>query len=314
MEFLDQPDDKDNRAPNLLLRSRHEFSTLEKRMFYLVIDDLNPNLETSEDLFSGNRVVKIHNARKALGNPNYKALLDACDEITAKRIRYIDKKNKEYDSITPFPRVRYKEGTLTITILQDVLPSFTDLNKNGYTRYKLNAALSLSRESSQRMYDIISGWKIKGESYVEWVIDIDRLKIWLNVDKIETYQNYAQFTRGVLEPAKKELLKKTEIIFDYEVHEKKSRKVTSLKFMVKYTELGRKNISPKDISNELSDLRIQNAYKNLDELGIMREELRSEIVTNHLTEFGKWMYAYKTNQFKIKTSASGHLLTTLGLA
>jgi len=311
-EEFEHPHFRENRAPNKLLRAKHEFTAVEKRIFYLVLDDLNPNLEISSDLFSGNKVVRIYNARAALGNTSFKNLMQAVDSIQTRRIVFVDQKNKEFDRIVPFPRVRYSAGTLEITILQDVLPELTDLKKTGYTRYELNAALSLSSQHSQRLYEILSGWKVKGQSYVEWSVPLDRLKIWLNVDKIKTYDKYAQFTRGVLDVGKKELMRKTEIQFDYEIKEKEGRKISNLLFKVKYSDRQGSDKAEDQISRDINDTRIHACLVYLDEIGIKREDLRKEIV-NRIDEFYSWKYALQTEKFKVSKSISGHLLTTLGL-
>ena len=303
---------KVSRAPNSLLRAKHEFTATEKRIFYLVMDDLNPNLEIASDLFSGNRTVTIYNARRNLGNLNYKEMLEAFDSISTKKIRYVDIKNQEYDSITPFPRVRFKNGTLVITILEDVLPELTDLKKSGYTRYVLNAAMSLSSQHSQRLYEIVSGWKIKKQRYAEWAVTVERLKVWLNVEGVKTYEKYAQFRRGVLDIARIELAKKTEIKFDFEVKEKQGRKIISLLFKVKYAIEQGGNSSESEISNEINDMRIRDCLKFLDDIGINRENLREKILLR-LDDFYKWKFDMQMDKFKVTKSASGHLLKTLGL-
>ena len=49
-------------------------------------------------------------------------------------------------------------------------------------------------------------------------------------------------------------------------------------------------------------------------LGITDGKLVATILNNHLEEFHKWNHGYQTGKFKVRTSPSGHLLRSLGMA
>ena len=48
--------------------------------------------------------------------------------------------------------------------------------------------------------------------------------------------------------------------------------------------------------------------------GITDGKLVATILNNHLEEFHKWNHGYQTGKFKARTSPSGHLLRSLGMA
>lgn len=291
---------RENRIPNGIVHSKQEFSTIEKRAFYLIMNELNPILDSN--IVDRNKTVVIENVREIIGNPNSKTFKEALQKLNTRQIKYIDEKNEIYDFIVPFPRITYENNTLTIVIFQEVLKDLLDIKK-GFTRYQLDSALSLTSHHSQRIYEILSRWKdLHKKSF-----QLDNLKTMLNVET--KYPKWTHFELYVLKVAQKELAEKTDISFTYTT-KKKGRKVDVVDFTIFETQ----NISvledlPSQTKNE-DDVRI---ITYLVELGITDTKIQNTIISKKKTEFWLWLAQYRKGILKISKSPSGHLLKSLGL-
>ena len=298
-----QKTNRENRLPNALINSKHEYTTIEKRIFYLIMNELNPSLN---DNLKGNRTVKIENVRELLGDPNGLKFKEALAKLNTRQLKYINDKHEIYDFIIPFPRVRYEDNTLTIVIFEEVVPDLLDLKK-GFTRYQLDSALSLTSHHSQRMYEILSRWK----DLKQYTFELEYLKLLLGVEN--KYPKWTHFEMRVLKVAQKELTEKTDISFTY-TKKKKGRKVAEVTFTIFHTQ-NKSELEdlPINVDAVVEDEEQQRLNEYLDKLGILDPRLRKVIITEKKQEFWKWLSDYKKEKFKISSSVSGHLLTTLGL-
>lgn len=284
-----------NYQPNELINTKQTFSLLEKRIFFLVIDKLNPSMHISQDLFK-NTVITIYPARRLLKEPSYHRIKEACDQLTSKKIVYIDNKDKEFTFIVPFPKATYRNNTIKLVIYEEVIPHFLELKK-GYTSYQLYEALSLSSRYSQRLYELLSQQK----NFKKWTVEIKKLRQLLDVEN--KHKRWADLRRYVLLPAKDEINEKTSLHFEYTPLQK-GKMFYSLQFFIS----DQKRIIP--IKQE-TEKQVR-ARAKLVELGITREDYISCILQDHLPQFWQWLYHYKTNKEEIK-SPVGHLLKVLGI-
>jgi plasmid replication initiation protein len=298
-----QKTNRENRIPNALINSKHEYSSLEKRIFYLIMNDLNPSLENN---LKGNRTVNIENVRELIGNPNSKTFKETLSKLNTRQIKYINDHNEVYDFIIPFPRVRYENNTLSIVIFEEVIPDLLDLKK-GFTRYQLDSALSLTSHHSQRMYEILSRWK----DLKQYTFELEYLKLLLGVEN--KYPKWTHFEMRVLKVAQKELTEKTDISFTY-TKKKKGRKVAEVTFTIFHTQ-NKSELEdlPINVDAVIGDEEQQRLNEYLDKIGVLDSRLRKVIITEKKREFWKWLSDYKKEKFKINSSISGHLLRTLGL-
>jgi plasmid replication initiation protein len=89
--------------------------------------------------------------------------------------------------------------------LNDAVPYFIDLKKQGYTTYELDVAMSLTSVYSQRLFELLGRWRDTGKWYG---IEIQRLKVLMGVDKDKAYKKHSNIVNRILEPARLELAEK----------------------------------------------------------------------------------------------------------
>ncbi len=218
---------QDNYQPNIITRSRQEFSYLERKMLLHCINQIDFDLTKPDVNLRFNIPVSILKS-------NYKEINLACDSITSKKI-YSTEKESGFTYLVPFPKVKYYTGEdgkayIELTMLSDVVQYFLEL-KNSYTSYNLEIMLSIKSVYAQRIFEIIMMFT-KGRKRYVFDYNIDELQNILSCN----YPNFADFKKRVLEPSIAELREKANIIFEYHVIGKKGKKVTDLQFVVKTPE------------------------------------------------------------------------------
>lgn len=212
---------------NLIINSRHEFSVIEKKMIYCIINQLDGSMNIQQtDLFSN---LYFNIPVSTFGtNYNYQTLRDAVDKITTRNIKGGNDKVEKRWSITPIPVARLENGVVRLMLVSEAVPLFIDLKKHGYTSYELNIALSLSSMYSQRLFELLSRWKDIGK----WDVDIDELKHLLAIDGKKAYTKHSNFINIVVEPARAELTEKADIWFTYTCRKTHGRKFDRIEFLI----------------------------------------------------------------------------------
>lgn len=197
---------------------------LERRLMLFCINQIDHDLTSSGQ----NLIFKIPVSET---NSNYNEIREACDTIQSKRIKLIDN-GEEFDSIVPFPRVRYyqdkdnKKSYIELTMFADSVKYFIEL-KNQYTSYSLEAMLKIKSLFSQRIYEIMQ--MQLGQKKWTFVYDVDYLRNILDCK----YPDFYDFKRRVLNPAIKDIRSATGFELSYVPHKKIQKKVVEIKFTVK---------------------------------------------------------------------------------
>ena len=271
-----------------------------KRVFSQIVNELNPKLEISKDMFTGNKKITIYNAREVL-NASYSNIKKSLKAMNTKQVGFVDDKKESFRFITPFPSVAYSDNTVDIIVFEDVLPQLMEMRK-GFTRYQLDSAMSLSSTNSLRLYEILSSWKDL-ESHP---IEIGDLLVQMNLDKEDSYQKWKEFHK-VIKRCQTEINDKTDIKFTFEP-KKRGRKTTTILFHIsendKKSDLSQTHETPTtDKSKRINEI--------LDEIGISRADYRNKVLGKQ-EEFWKWNAHYRKNKATIKIPA-GHLVKTLDL-
>ena len=290
--------EKYNRQPNRITLSRQKFSVTEKRIVYLIINQLETDFNVDQDLFR-NREFSV--PIKELGETNYRRLRDECRRLRNKEIGIPNHDNKyTFWDVNPFPEARLnKDGTLFIKMLDTAVPYFIELKK-GFTTYQLKAALTLTSVYSQRIYELLSKYKDTG---IWQKVEIDYLKRLMAIE--DKYPKIGMFRERVLNPAQNELKEKTEINFEYTLY-KTGRKYTHITFNIHCKE-NKQSEQPKNLTEKQT-----RCLKYLEQLGITNKKLQNTILQDKHTEFWKWLHFYRQNKNNIQNPA-GHLLKSLNV-
>lgn len=212
-----------NQQPNIITKSTDEMTVIEKRIMYLVINRLETGINVNPDLFQN---LEFDINFNELDETNYPRVKKAIQKLQVRAIKLIDDDNaQEFRQIIPFPIVDIKGARVKLTMMANIVPYFLEL-KDGFTKYSLKAALSLTSVYSQKMYELLSRWKDYKKG---WSVSVDELKMLLNA----TNYKYAQFKQWCIDVATKEINEKTDLIVTWEVAEKSGRSVKRLHFNVK---------------------------------------------------------------------------------
>ena len=231
-----------NYQPNIITRSRQTYNTLEKRLFVYIVNQIN-----HQEVYVENQNVKfilpITEVSKVIP---HRELKKVCETIMDKKI-YIRNDKLQFDSIVPFPRVKYNIdqcGNVEITMFSDIFPLFIELGKE-YTRYNLEVMLSLHSKYSQRIYELLR--LNHGRKSYEFTENLDNLKQMFDATK---YKNFKDFRLNVLEPAKKELFEKAAISFEYDTNGK-LRNIDSIRFFI----ISWKEVASDEVTQELANYK-----------------------------------------------------------
>ena len=81
-------------------------------------------------------------------------------------------------------------------------------------------------------------------------VSVDRLKKFLMVDKVKTYENFGKFREKILTVAVNEINKHSDITISYEVSGKEVRKITELTFFIEPKDKKQANKQPLSKTDE----------------------------------------------------------------
>ena len=149
-------------------------------------------------------------------------------------------------------RTNKKSGKVKIKFHEDMMPYLLQLSKQlseqgiYYTTYNLKYILPMQSKFSPRLYEILKSYQ---QNNVRWFFRVEDLKSLLcDCDKDckpivpETWKNFAEFKRTVLEPAVTEINKFTDLKIAYKT-EKEGRKITKIHFiMLKKTDMEKREV------------------------------------------------------------------------
>lgn len=121
----------------------------------------------------------------------------------------------------------YGKPIIELTCTETSKDLFFCIGKYHYFKYALENVINLTRKASYLLYLHILTNRFRGE----WELLLEELRDEvLDCKEQESYQEYKIFKRDVLDPAVKEVNKKTDCHFEYEAI-KRGRKVVKIKFL-----------------------------------------------------------------------------------
>lgn len=166
-----------------------------------------------------------------LTSANYRALEKHTKGMLGKVVE-LEMPNEEYLQFVLFEQARYRKDEygkpiIELTCTRTAKDLFFCIGKYHYFSYALENVIKLTRKASYLLYIYIRLNRYRGE----WDIDLDELRdSVLDCKGQESYLAFKEFRRAVLDPAVKEVNKKTDCHFAYEAI-KRGRKVAKIKFI-----------------------------------------------------------------------------------
>lgn len=179
--------------------------------------------------------------------------------------------NDEYISFVLFEKAYYHKDEygkpiIELTCTETSKNLFFCIGKYHYFKYALENVINLTRKASYLLYLHILTNRYRGE----WELLLDELRDEvLDCKEQASYQEYKIFKNRVLDPAVKEVNKKTDCHFTYEPI-KRGRKVAKIKFIYQSQE-------QEQLDGQLSLLDVEEQLEGLDEESISLKRYGSKL-------------------------------------
>ena len=214
-----------NREPLILLLAKNDFTVLERRIYWLILNQIEQGFNISPDLVQ-NKI--FHIPLSAIKETNVKRLKETAQRLMSRIIKFDNPTNEKFKFISPFPEVLYdgKKGHIEIVMYAGVVPHFMELKK-GYSEFELYAALSLVSEYAQRLYTHLSRWTDTG---IWYNVSIEEFKGHMGAET-DSYKEFFNLKKRVIEIAIKEINEKTDLQVEVE-YIKTARNFTHLTFRI----------------------------------------------------------------------------------
>ena len=253
---------------DMIQKGRHELSLQEQRCVLYAISKIKP-----EDTVFQEYTFELADFYKLCGlqKESYtelKAILIGLKQKTW----WVETSPDVESTVSWFNKVRTnkKSGTVTVRFDDDMMPYLLEVTKENkyYTHYQLKYILPMKSQYAIRLYELLKSYQ---RNNIEWFFDIDPLKKQLNC---ETYKNFADFNRRVLEPAVAEINEFTDIKIAWDTV-KEGRKVSRVVFYM----VGKKK---PDLLE--ADRAINNALDGQINLKELLQESRDSVKAKFLRE------------------------------
>jgi plasmid replication initiation protein len=213
---------------NVLINSLYDLTLQEQRIILILISMVNPR----EDKEFINFEMPVEMFKNIIGLDSKGGYYQELEEVVKrlmKRSFKIDRPEGDgWLRINWLSSCEYKKGVgcIELEISAKLKPYLLDL-QSYYTSYRLRNILPLRSGYSIRIYEYLKQYETIGERY----LSLEELRQMMEIKDLE-YVLYADFKRKIILHAQKELLKKTDIAFEFK-EKKRARRVIGLFFFIK---------------------------------------------------------------------------------
>lgn len=213
----------------IVTTARYDFTVYEKRILYRLVEFLQPSLEgeklkgkiaIKQDLFGHHVTMAISCFLKDEEDHHHDRVKEAFRALENKKFEYEDDKTWEIIRIVQAPVFNKNESHVKFWLQPKIYDALLNFSK-GYRKLELETAMSFESVYAMRFYELLSGQKSP------LTYTIDHLKLMFQLQ--DKYPLTADFIRRVVEPAKKELDKKSPYSFKYKAN-KEGKKIHTLTF------------------------------------------------------------------------------------
>jgi plasmid replication initiation protein len=213
----------------ILTTARYDYTKQEKRILYKIIEILQPlvkgkklnqEYDVQNGLFGSYTITfPIKALQKNEDGTNHEQVKKALKSLRSKTLEIEDAEKWGVYGIIEMPEIIKNVGNVKITLTEPIIKAFLNFSK-GFRKYELATAFKMDSVYSMRLYELISN------KDTPIYYNIEELKKMLMVEK--KYKQINDFTKRVIDVAKKELDEKSPYTFDYEKI-KEGRKYTKIK-------------------------------------------------------------------------------------
>lgn len=149
----------------VITESRYNFSVIEKRCYYLVLEDLRKKNNNYEKTLFEDLVVRIPHYKLEKAGDKHRKVYRSLETLRDKSI-FIEDKNKKM-TVGFINYVEYDKNSRTyeVGISHKILPYLLDLVTHVYTSFDMVIVMSLKSEYSQRFYELCSQYRKLGKFF-----------------------------------------------------------------------------------------------------------------------------------------------------
>lgn len=199
---------------NALTVARYEMSETEKNLLYMVVAQVKPE-DSESKLYqvSVKEMARITGSERLMGE----AYKQAARKLMT---RVFETTLSDGDALIAafIASARFKKGTdiIEIELSRHVRPLYVDLNKK-YTKVQLAAAISLNSAYAKRVYELLCMYKnMTDKTFRRSLADLKAM-LWIIDPKTgkDSYPDWTNFQRRILDVAVKEINGHTDLSFTY---------------------------------------------------------------------------------------------------
>jgi plasmid replication initiation protein len=218
-----------------LMESKTMLSVKDQKIILSVVSQINPDDEDFKDYkLSINDISKITGMKK---QNIHTGINEACTRLMTSPITIKEPSNpKGFLIVNWFSHAEYlpDDGNINFSISPRIKPYLLQL-KGQFTSYRLNQIMSLQSSYSIRIYELLRqflpmNYKNKNIAFRE--ITIEDLRGYMGVEDGK-YPRFADLKNKIIVRCQKELLKETDLCFDFEPI-RRGRRMHAIKFTIKY--------------------------------------------------------------------------------
>jgi plasmid replication initiation protein len=213
------------RKNNALIEARYRLSIAEQRIILMLAACVQPDDGgLSSFRFKVSDLLQLIGTQG--GGNKYKAVHDTIYQLM-QRVLKIKQHNGDYSLFNWLGSAHYYhgEGEFELRFDEGLRPYLLGLNKQ-YRAYQLGNLIQLKSKYSVRLYELLKQYEKIGKRYFE----IEELRLALGIEEGE-YVLSKNFKNRVLEPAAKELPKKTDLKFSYK-RRMRARRIVGYDFKI----------------------------------------------------------------------------------
>ena len=209
MELIDiNTDDKIIYQHNVITSGRYDYSACMLDILFMILSGLENNKREY--------VISVKEIEMITGRSWQYNQLKKSTELIGSRMFEIETA-ESYEQIWLFSKVKYLKGTgsFEVKLNEEALPYFFEL-KNNFTSLQLKSVLNCSSKYAKRLYGLACQWRSVGKKRFE-ISELKKMLGLINKDGEEQFTEITAFKKYVLEIAKEQINKNTDIQFDYEL-------------------------------------------------------------------------------------------------
>lgn len=215
----------------VITESRYNFSVIEKRCYYLVLEDLRKKNDNCEKTLFEDLVVRIPHYKLEKAGDKHRKVYRSLETLRDKSIFIEDENKKMTVGFINYIEYHKESRVYEIGVSNKILPYLLDLVNHVYTSYDMVIVMSLKSEYSQRFYELCSQYRKLGKFFKS---EDDLRKMFKLEDK---YPSTYNFKLRTIEKAQKELRElydagQSDIYFTYRVKDKEGKRELSWWFNI----------------------------------------------------------------------------------